>query len=138
VKTSSTPRFTFKKEERLSRKKLIDELFKSGSSFYLQPFKVLIAPLNLSQGETTFTQRFPAQILISVSSKNFRRAVDRNKIKRLIRESYRLNKHLLYGELEKKNKKILIAFLYSSKKIESFSLINEKVVASLIKIISLL
>jgi ribonuclease P protein component len=137
VKTSSTPRFTFKKEERLSRKKLIDELFKNGSSFYLQPFKVLMlekkAPLNPPEDET-----FPAQILISVSSKNFPRAVDRNKIKRLVREAYRLNKNLLYAELEKKNKKFILAFIYTEKKIEAFSLIQEKVVASLNKIISLL
>ena len=137
VKTSSTPRFTFKKEERLSSKKLIDELFKSGSSFYLQPFKVLMlekdAPLNLPKGETS-----PAQVLISVSTKNFPRAVDRNKIKRLIREAYRLNKIFFYEELEKKNKKIILAFIYTTKKIEAFSLIKEKVVASLQKIISLL
>jgi ribonuclease P protein component len=131
VKTNSSLRFTFKKEERLSRKKLIDELFNSGSSFYLQPFKVLLF-------EKNFESRLPAQILITVSSKNFQRAVDRNKIKRLIRESYRLNKHLLYDELTKKNKQLLMAFVYSSKKIESFSLIEEKVVASLQKIISLL
>jgi len=131
VKTSSTPPLTFKKEERLSRKKLIDELFDSGSSFYLSPLKVLIL-------EKDFEFNSPAQVLITVSSKTFSKAVDRNKIKRLIRESYRLNKHLLYDELKKKDKKILVGFLYSSKKIESFSLIEENVVASLQKIISLL
>ena len=128
---SSAHRFTFKEEERLSHKKLIDELFNSGSSFYLQPLKVLILKKN-------YESEFPARILITVSTKNFSSAVDRNKIKRLIRESYRLNKHLLYDELKSKNKKILIAIIYSSKKIESFSLIEEKVVASLKKIISLL
>lgn len=133
MKTSSAQRFTFKKEERLSKKKLIDELFEKGSSFYLAPFKVWIAPLNLPEGETA-----PAQVLISVSSKNFPRAVDRNKIKRLTREAYRLNKHALYDELNKREKKLLLAFIYSAKKIESFSLIEEKVVASLQKIISLL
>jgi len=131
VKTNSPLRFTFKKEERLSRKKLIDELFDSGSSFYLSPLKVLIL-------EKDFESNSPAQVLITVSSKTFSKAVDRNKIKRLIRESYRLNKHLLYDELKKKDKKILVGFLYSSKKIESFSLIEENVVASLQKIISLL
>jgi len=131
VKTNSPLRFTFKKEERLSRKKLIDELFDSGSSFYLSPLKVLIL-------EKDFEFNSPAQVLITVSSKTFSKAVDRNKIKRLIRESYRLNKHLLYDELKKKDKKILVGFLYSSKKIESFSLIEENVVASLQKIISLL
>src|SRR6266446_10214859 len=100
----TTPRFTFKKEERLSRKKLIDELFKSGSSFYLAPFRIIFAPpekigtgLNLppekvgiNSGETSCARAAPAQVLISVSTKNFKRAVDRNKIKRLIREAYRM------------------------------------------------
>ena len=129
-KSSVNLRFTFKKEERLSSKKLIDELFNSGSSFYLQPLKVLLL-------EKKIESTFPAQILITVSAKNFPSAVDRNKIKRLIRESFRLNKHLLYDGLNFKNKKLLIAIIYSSKKIEPFSLIEEKVVASLQKIISL-
>src|SRR5258705_10665449 len=101
----NAPRFTFKKEERLSRKKLIDELFKSGSSFYLAPFKIIflknkegIISNLLGSGEN----RFPAQVLISVSTKNFKRSVDRNKIKRLIREAYRMNKHVLYDSLKKK------------------------------------
>ncbi len=131
MKTDSSLRFTFRKEERLSRKKLIDELFNGGSSFYLQPFKVLML-------EKNFDSSYPVQLLITVSAKNFSRAVDRNRLKRLIRESYRLNKHFLYKELEKKNKKVLLAVIYTAKNIESFSAIEEKVVASLQKIISLL
>ena len=127
--TLSSPRYTFKKEERLTRKKLMDELFNNGSSFYLLPFKVLLL-------ETSFESLYPVQILISVPSKNFPRAVDRNKIKRLIREAYRMNKDSLYSELERKNKKLLLAYIYSSKKMETFSVIQEKVIVSLQKIIS--
>jgi ribonuclease P protein component len=138
------PHFTFKKEERLSSKKLIDELFKSGSSFYLQPFKIFFAPpdpeypgvtgLNLPKGETSSASPAPAQVLISVSKTNFKRAVDRNKIKRLIREAYRLNKKTLYGSLEKKNRHLIIAILYTSKKIEPFSSIQQKLVAVLMRL----
>lgn len=82
---------TFKKEERLHEKKLIGTLFKEGKSFYKFPFKVVYFKLEEAQA-------YPAKVLISVSKHNFKRAVDRNRIKRLIREAYRKNKHLLLGE----------------------------------------
>ena len=122
---------TFKKEERLSRKKRIDELFQDGSSFHLTPFRVLYL-------EKEFESIYPAQVLISVSSRNFPRAVDRNKVKRLIREGYRRHKHLLYDALTGKNKRLLIGIIYNSRKIESYAYIEGKLVASLQKIISLL
>ncbi|MCY7410592.1 MAG: ribonuclease P protein component, partial [Chitinophagales bacterium] len=70
----------------------------------------------------------PPKILIAVSTKNFKRAVDRNKVKRLIREAYRLNKQVLYDSLKGKNTHLIIGFIYTSKTIESFSLIQEKVI----------
>ena len=134
-------RFTFKKEERLSSKKLIDELFSTGSSFYLQPFKIFFASpekigtgLNIPENVTLYSGVAPARVLISVSKNNFKRAVDRNKIKRLIREAYRLNKKGLYESLEKKNKQLIIAILYTSKKIEPFSSIQQKLVAVLMRL----
>jgi len=75
-----------------------------------------------------------AQVLISVPKKNFKRAVDRNKIKRLIRESYRVNKFLLYSSLERNNKQLAIGILYTSKIMEPFSLIQEKIIAVLTKL----
>ena len=125
--SSSQTRFTFKKEERLSGKKLIDELFENGSSFYLQPFRILFL-------EKKMESLSSAQVLISVPKKNFKRAVDRNKIKRLIRESYRVNKFLLYSSLERNNKQLAIGILYTSKIMEPFSLIQEKIIAVLTKL----
>ena len=78
-------KFTFKKSERLSQKKSIQELFDKGSSFYLYPFKVFFIP----------SEAPDHQILISVPKNIFKRAVDRNTIKRRIREGYRLNKSKL-------------------------------------------
>ncbi|MFM8741460.1 MAG: ribonuclease P protein component [Cytophagales bacterium] len=66
---------TFKKEKRLSSKKQIEELFAKGFYFYLFPFKVVYLP-----AKTTVTQ-----VLISVSARSFKKAVDRNLIKRRIR-----------------------------------------------------
>ena len=88
---SKKVRQTFKKEERLHEKKLIGTLFKEGKSFYKFPFKVVYFKLEEAEA-------YPAKVLISVSKHNFKRAVDRNRIKRLIREAYRKNKYLLVEE----------------------------------------
>ncbi len=75
-------KFTFKKSERLSSKKDIQELFNNGSSFYLYPFKVITLPADTSKLH---------QVLFSVPKRLFKRAVDRNLLKRRMREAYRLN-----------------------------------------------
>jgi ribonuclease P protein component len=98
-------KFTFRKEERLTKEKQIQELFDKGSSFYLFPFKVFFIP-NPDQ------QSPHHQVLISVSKKNFKRAVDRNLIKRRMREAYRLQKHSLPAE-----PKYWIGYIYSHKEI---------------------
>ena len=100
--------FIFRKEERLTKDKHIQELFDKGSSFYLFPFKVFFMP--------NPDQQFPHhQVLISVSKKNFKRAVDRNLIKRRMRESYRLQKHTL-----PETPKMLVGYIYSHKEILLF------------------
>lgn len=105
------------KNERLHSKKLIKELFDKGSSFFLYPFKVIYLPLD--QAEET------NQVLFSVSKRKVKKAVDRNYIKRRVKEAYRLNKSILLdGETEKK----LIAFVYVSSKLETFQAIQPKVI----------
>ena len=109
-------KFTFKKEERLFKEKIIQELFDKGSSFYLYPFKVFFLPNR--------DRQYPYhQILISVSKKNFKKAVDRNLIKRRIREGYRLNKNQLGGQ-----NKLVIAYIYSAKEILPSAQIHERLV----------
>ncbi|MFC4870654.1 ribonuclease P protein component [Negadavirga shengliensis] len=102
----------FPKEERLHSKKSIKELFDKGSSFFLYPFKVFYLP-----NPHTETN----QVLISVSKKRIKKAVDRNLIKRRIREAYRLNKHLLSSQNE--NKK-LIGLVYVSSDLMGFASIE--------------
>lgn len=109
-------KFTFQKEERLSREKLIQELFDKGSSFYLFPFKVFVMP-NPDQSCPFH------QVMISVSKRNFKRAVDRNLLKRRIREAYRLNKTLLPVQ-----NKLLIAYIYSVKDILPSGQIHERLI----------
>ncbi len=112
---------TFKKAERLHKKKIIKELFEKGSSFYLFPFKVIYTP---APADVTNTQ-----ILISVPKRSFKKAVDRNKIKRRIREAYRLNKQSL-----KISDNILIAYLYTAKESLPFDKIESQMVAILNKL----
>jgi ribonuclease P protein component len=111
---------TFSKEERLCSKKLLTELFTNGSSFLVYPYRVTWLAANPEQ--TT-----PAQVVIGVSKKKFKRSVDRNLIKRKIREAYRLNKaELFYSYLISGDKKILLSLNYIGKEILEFDTLNNK------------
>ena len=119
-------KLTFPKEERLHSKKMIQELFEKGSSFYLYPFKIIY----LKSQETTGAN----QVLISVAKRNFKKAVDRNLVKRRVREAYRLHKHRL--NFSQKNKSpLLIAYLYTAKEIHPFHFIENKLIKSLTRLI---
>ncbi len=120
--------YTFKKEERLCNKKLLDELFHKGSSFLLYPFRV-------SWLHSSHDADVPVQVVINVSKRKFKRAVDRNLIKRRIREAYRLNKaELLYIYLAEQDKKIVLSLNYVGKEIAEYPVIERKLKASLEKL----
>jgi len=110
-------RNTFTKEERLCAKKRIDMLFKFGSSFVLYPFRVVFIFENSQQTE----KNPPCQSIISVSKRRFKRAVDRNAIKRMLRESYRLQKsNDLIPFLIEHNVTLYLAIQYVGKQILAF------------------
>ncbi len=112
--------YSFKKEERLCSKKLIEELFHNGSSFLLYPFRVVWLKHDL-------LVPFPVQVIINVPKRRFKKAVDRNLIKRRIREAYRLNKLTdIYQHLCNTTGQLLLGIHYVGKTIEEFNVIEKK------------
>ena len=121
---------TFSKEERLCSRKLIDLLFKNGSSFLLYPFRI-------SYLFTDAPHSFPVQVVINVSKKRFKRAVDRNLIKRRSREAYRLQKQLqLYLPLTDRKDLLLLSLQFVGKQIYNHSFFEKKLAGVFKRLIS--
>jgi len=93
------PDFTFKKAERLKSLKIIGALFKDGQSFGVYPLRLFWMAMPQA-AEPMPDGGAPVQFTVSVAKKNFKSAVARNRIKRKVREAWRLNKHRLYRKLE--------------------------------------
>jgi len=108
--------FSLKKSERLCSKKVIGLLFNEGKSFLVFPFKIVFL-------ETQLPATTPAQVAFSVSKKKFKRAVHRNRIKRLMREAYRLNKHELYKNTE--NRQLAVFFIFVGEELPTFKKVND-------------
>lgn len=115
---------SFKKEERLHSKKIIDLLFEKGASFSIGPIRTIWL-----QAEPK--QRCPVQVLIAVPRKNISRAVQRNKLKRRMREAYRKNKSPLLEMLNQKGNSISLAFVYTQNEVIAYQEIEEKIILSL-------
>ena len=79
-------------------------------------------------------QQPPVSILVSVPKKRFRHAVDRNRMKRLVREAYRLNKHILWNALQEKNFRLAIAFVCITDTLPTFRSVNKSMRKALIRI----
>jgi ribonuclease P protein component len=118
---------SFPKETHLCGEKRIARLFTKGEAFIAYPLRVVYIV------EQKKDQEF-ASIMVSVPKKRFKRAVKRNRLKRLMREAYRLNKHLLVEKLNEKNVQIHLAFNYISDEELDFGTIEKKMKQALQKL----
>ena len=119
---------TFNKSERLCSLKRIEELFENGEIIGSPLLKIvwLKSPVPLS---------YPAQVAISVPKKKFRKAVERNLLRRRLREAYRKNKHTLYEELVLLDYQILFIIIFRGNNIPNYDVI-EKNIIDIIKLLT--
>ena len=110
--------FTLGKNERLKSRKSIEKLFNEGKSFTASPFRVYYL-----QGKFEIS---PLQFGVGVSIKNFKKAVDRNRIKRLTKEAYRVQKLSLQQQLREQKKQLNVFFIYTGKELPEYKDIYSK------------
>lgn len=110
--------YTFQKEEKLCSQKVIGEIFLSGSSFLCYPFKVVWKFESLPSTS-------PIQVMFSVPKRLFKRAHDRNLLKRRMREVYRMKKHQLYELTVNSQQQMALIMVYIAKEELEFSQLNE-------------
>lgn len=109
------------KSQRIYLKKAVQTLFEEGKGFSLYPFRVIVHLYDAENQEDALPR-----ILVSVSKKRFHHAIKRNRVKRLIRESWRKNKAELMKLCEEHNKMLDVAFVYNATVILKYGEIEEK------------
>ena len=121
--------FSYQSKEKLKSRKLMDQLFTVGKS-------VSVFPLKAFYNEVDIDLDFPVKLGVGVSSRNFKKAVDRNRIKRLLRETYRLNKQPLLEFASSKNKKIIVFILFVEKTLPQLEVLQNKLPLLIDKLIN--
>ncbi len=119
-------RFFLRKEHKLKSRKAIEELFGKGKSFTNFPFRIC---WQLVDDEVGIKVGFTA------SSRNFKNATDRNRIKRIMREAYRLQKNELQAQMQLQNKGMHLFFIFTGKEITAYELVFEKMTSVLKKLL---
>jgi ribonuclease P protein component len=117
-------RATFRKHEHLCGQLRIQEVFRTGRGFSDAPFRLVGKFMDLPT-------KAPAQVAFSVPRKHLRRAVDRNRMKRLMREAYRLSKARQYERLAGRTQQVAWLFIYQGKGLTTWEVTEQKISRSL-------
>ncbi|TMI90562.1 MAG: ribonuclease P protein component [Bacteroidetes bacterium] len=123
--------FTLGKEERLKSRKQIENLFDKGRSFVIAPFRIYYivnSEVPIQKGESGL------KFGVGVSAKNFRKAVDRNRIKRLTREAWRLQKNDIKEKVGETQRQLNVFLIYTGKELPDFTTVKDKVAIALKKL----
>jgi ribonuclease P protein component len=112
-----TTHFTLGKEERLKSRKAIEFLFKEGKKFSVAPFRIFYAVNNVKG----------LQFSAGVSVKNFKKAVARNRVKRVTKEAWRLQKNDLRDKLAQHNKGLHVFLVYTERSLPQYGQVYESV-----------
>jgi ribonuclease P protein component len=114
---TQTPTYRLGKKSRIKSRKLTEALFASGKSVAVFPLR---AVYQIGPGNSELQAGF------SVSKRNFKKATNRNRIKRLMREAYRLQKIMLENSLQQQQKTMQIFFLFTAKELPDYKLVYDK------------
>ncbi|MDA9262285.1 ribonuclease P protein component [bacterium] len=117
----------FCKEERLCNRKTIDFLFTANDKIKFTEFPFMV----IAKDSDSISQKFPAQMMVSVSKRKIKLAVNRNLMKRRMKEAYRLHKNDFYKKLKSQNKELILCFIFLGNKPVSYELIEQKIIVLL-------
>lgn len=119
-------RYFLRKEERLRSKIAFEYIFEHGSRFsagVLRFFYASDLPPHIS--------KVPLAVAVTAPKRNFKKAVDRNLLKRRMREAFRLNKHILLPELKRKDKNLVVLIKYNIRTVEDYHSIEKSMIKGL-------
>ena len=125
--------FTLGRNERLKSRKQIEQLFNSGQRFVSPPFRVFYS---FQAGRQTASAH-PLQAGFGASSRNFKTAVARNRIKRLAREAYRVQKKTLQDQLKEQNRTLSVFFIYTGKELPVYKEVHNSIAVALAKLLDI-
>lgn len=114
-------KFSLGSIERIKSRKVVEQLFTEGKGFSVFPFRVAYLFCDFTEGNL--------KAGFSIGVRHFKKAVDRNRIKRLMKESYRLQKEPLCEKLKQKNQCLAVFFIYTGKELPLYEAVNGKMTA---------
>ncbi len=121
--------FTLHKGERIKKRKEIEYLFKEGKVLTVSPLRIFyfFQKENAVKALEESSEKLFLKVGVGVSKRHFKKAVDRNRIKRLMREAYRLQKSPVQTTLKEKQYSLKVFFIYTGKELPDYLLMKEKI-----------